>query len=774
MKISVCSLILLICLLLQSTHSLAQTFTVNAPPNQFVQTFDEAPSPDLNGAYRRAVFYISPHEMAPYSGLSITSMSIPIAVNTNTQAASGSFSLYMQNDIGNQLSAWFNYSSNLPGMTSVFAGSLTIPAAGGSFMSVSFQTPFTYTGGGIKMVYDWQYQGPYQGQVYAYGNSVFTSAVANATQYWTLRGSSSAAPVASVTGFSTTRPSFIFGVQNTMSNDLKLLDVTADGNIISSGGNIPVQAYVCNSGTNAAQNVTVSLFASGANNFTTNVVIPSMPPGTTQTVNFTPPSGLLSGLTSQTVQIRNSDQVSSNNSLSFSQSVTCNEFAPSVPHVLYPWYWYSFAGDAMMAPLRSTVSRTMTAVRVKCSSAVFQPGDGMYPLLCDAQGVIIATGPTVQPVGGQIFTLTLQAPTLLNPNQQYYFGVGQDYAGDSPVGLDFSNGVTPVPCFYRFGNGGAPFELEGMIGSSQGMFAQFTYSAPAISASSNTYICAGTTITLQASSAQTFSWSTGATTPTIAVSPSTTAVYKAVAYNANCNAVKTISVNVSPQPSLNIIIPPLCKDATATFTASGAWSYTWSNSYYNNIAPYSFSSAGLQTISVTGQNVPCPPVTAVKQVTVRALPNVSFTSSQQTYCNLSVGGTTIQFTGQPAGGQYSGSLSSAGVFTPAANGTYTAVYSYTSPTSQCSNQVNLAISVSDCTGMTAPSLVALRVFPNPSADGQFTVEGLSDEILVLNSAGQAVTFNRTGNVVDLGSLPEGIYLLLNGTGEPGIRLVKSR
>lgn len=93
-------------------------------------------------------------------------------------------------------------------------------------------------------------------------------------------------------------------------------------------------------------------------------------------------------------------------------------------------------------------------------------------------------------------------------------------------------------------------------------------------------ICSGTSTTLTASAGTSYSWSTGATTQAITVSPSTTTNYSITITYAN-GCVRTVNgvVTVNPSPTVtassNITI---CNGSSTTLTASGALTYTWSPS----------------------------------------------------------------------------------------------------------------------------------------------------------------------------------------------------
>lgn len=103
---------------------------------------------------------------------------------------------------------------------------------------------------------------------------------------------------------------------------------------------------------------------------------------------------------------------------------------------------------------------------------------------------------------------------------------------------------------------------------------------PTISAVSNpTIICAGRTATLTASGASTYSWTSIGAGPSVTVSPTSATVYTVMGTNAaGCKDSTTLNLNVNPSPTVNAVssVSVLCTGQTASLTASGANTYTWS------------------------------------------------------------------------------------------------------------------------------------------------------------------------------------------------------
>ena len=103
---------------------------------------------------------------------------------------------------------------------------------------------------------------------------------------------------------------------------------------------------------------------------------------------------------------------------------------------------------------------------------------------------------------------------------------------------------------------------------------------PSITFSTPNEICTGNTLTITASGADTYAWNTGANTNTIVVNPLTNTSYTVVATTTlGCSntAVKTITVNALPSISIITSNTLICSGETATLTASGVNTYSWSS-----------------------------------------------------------------------------------------------------------------------------------------------------------------------------------------------------
>ena len=106
--------------------------------------------------------------------------------------------------------------------------------------------------------------------------------------------------------------------------------------------------------------------------------------------------------------------------------------------------------------------------------------------------------------------------------------------------------------------------------------------APIISISGQNMFCQGASVsaTLVATGATSYTWSTGANTSSIVVTPSLTTGYSVVGTGTNvCTTLKEDTVYINPLPNITITNPSyICSGNSGTLTASGANNYVWSTS----------------------------------------------------------------------------------------------------------------------------------------------------------------------------------------------------
>jgi sugar lactone lactonase YvrE len=186
-----------------------------------------------------------------------------------------------------------------------------------------------------------------------------------------------------------------------------------------------------------------------------------------------------------------------------------------------------------------------------------------------------------------------------------------------------------------------------------------------------TNICKYTSTSLTVSGATTYTWSNQATTSSITVSPNSTTSYSVLGVSGNCGSADSINILVSP----NLVISgtsTICPSTTATLTASGATSYTWSTNAGGGTTNSVIVSPLNDTVySVVGLAGTCRDtvihVMNVLKMTISTNP-ISHSICSGDSAILSVPSNCIQCTWSPGGAtSYSIAVS------PTTNTTYTAV-----------------------------------------------------------------------------------------------------
>jgi hypothetical protein len=279
----------------------------------------------------------------------------------------------------------------------------------------------------------------------------------------------------------------------------------------------------------------------------------------------------------------------------------------------------------------------------------------------------------------------------------------------------------------------------------------------------STAICAGTSATLNAIGATTYTWSTGANGNQITVSPLTTSVYSVAATQNGCVNTATALVTVNNLPNVTISTSTaICVGSTATLVANGALNYTWSSG--PAVAIYTISPITTTAYSVTGSSAQGCIGSAFATVTVNALPSVSLSIDKPLLC---LSDNTLNLTGTPSGGTYSGTAVSGTIFNPltAGVGTYTLTYTYTDA-NNCLGSNAKVVTVDLCNGIKEKELSSMiSIYPNPaltelwvkneSFDAGYTIE-IAD---VNGKQVYSIFSNQEVNTLNLNGLSNGIYIL---------------
>lgn len=273
-------------------------------------------------------------------------------------------------------------------------------------------------------------------------------------------------------------------------------------------------------------------------------------------------------------------------------------------------------------------------------------------------------------------------------------------------------------------------------------------STPTVTASSAT-ICTGGTATLVAGGATTYQWNTGSTSQTLTVNPTGTTNYTVTGATNGCSNSKTVTVTVNNLPNVTVPSATICAGATATLTASGALSYSWSTGATS--ASITDNPTINTTYTVTGTSSAGCVKTVTASVTVGTAPSIVVNS--ESICSGS--SATLSASGVNTYTWNTGSNNSNIVVNP----TSTTVYTVSGDLSGCgSTAVSTAtVTVNNNPTVTMGSLAGPYCVNNPTvalsgspAGGVFSGAGVSGSVFDPAASG-AGTFTLTYVYTDANS-----------------------
>ena len=211
--------------------------------------------------------------------------------------------------------------------------------------------------------------------------------------------------------------------------------------------------------------------------------------------------------------------------------------------------------------------------------------------------------------------------------------------------------------------------------------------SPASVSPSSATICNGQSTTLTASGGGTYNWSTGATTTSVTVSPSSTTSYTVTVTNGGCDSIPpsvTVTVNATPTASISGTTT-ICTGENTTLTASGGDTYNWDTGASTAAITVSPASTTTYTVTVTNSSTGCTDVTS-STVTVNS-PPVASISGTVTICEGA--STTLTASGGASYSWNTGATTAAITVSPAITTTY-----YVTVTSgSCSDSTNTTVTV---------------------------------------------------------------------------------
>jgi len=283
---------------------------------------------------------------------------------------------------------------------------------------------------------------------------------------------------------------------------------------------------------------------------------------------------------------------------------------------------------------------------------------------------------------------------------------------------------------------------------------QVTVNALPLVAANSPSVCAGSTTTLTASGASTYTWNATQASASMTVSPAGTTMYTVTGADLNgCESTYTTYVTVNALPTVIANSPSVCIGGTTTLTASGADTYTWNASMVS--ASMTVSPTANTVYTVTGTDMSGCESTITTQVTVSSLPVVSANSPSVcaggTTTLTATGATTYTWSTTQAAGSITVNPTANTVYTVTGTDANGCVNSFTTQVTMSAAPVITVNSSTICSGTTATLTASgvssytwstgsnsSSVTASPSAATVYTVSG--------NLAGCPVAVSQTATI----------------------------
>lgn len=487
-------------------------------------------------------------------------------------------------------------------------------------------------------------------------------------------------------------------------------------------GTKTVQVSINASPTIAVSNATIcpagtaTLTASGANTYTwstaatTSVITVSPLVNTTYTVAGTSPLGCVS---SKTVSVTIGTGLSLN--IVASPTSICSGASSTLTAsgaTTYTWNTGANGANLVVTP-SVTTNYTVNGTSGTCSGS-------------QTISLVVNANPTVTPSSSSASVCAGNSATLSASGATTYTWNPGNLSGASVV-------VTPaVATIYTVVGTNAS-------GCSNTKTISVAVNAlPVVNASANpTAVCAGSSSTLTATGATTYSWSTGGTGANIAVTPTGPTNYTVTGTTNGCSSSNTVNVNVNPTPTVAVTNATICVGGTATLTASGANSYLWNTAATTSVI--TVTPASNTTYTVTGSSLGCSNTQTVS-VTIGTALSINVSASPASIC--AGGSTTLTATGATTYTWNTLATTAAIVASPSVATTYTVVGA--SGTCSGSNTISVAVNANPAvTATTGSSIICTGSPVNLTAGGATTYTWSTGATTSVIAVTPSVTTNYT-------------------------------
>ena len=341
-----------------------------------------------------------------------------------------------------------------------------------------------------------------------------------------------------------------------------------------------------------------------------------------------------------------------------------------------------------------------------------------------------------------------------------------------------SNSITPsIPSWQSLAVYTVTGFTNGCKNSQTATVTAFNY--PLINATStSTAICIGSNITIVATGATSYTWSTGAFSYSINVTPTATTIYTVSGSNyPACISTKTISIIVYVNPTVTVNSGTICNGQSFNLNATGALTYFYNSNPLPQPSGNIVNPSVTTAYTVTGINGTCFTASnATATVFVLPSPSIIATTSNSLICSGQ--SATLTSSGASTFTWNTASTNTSIVISPTVNTTYTV---NGTGANGCDNFATITQSVSLCTDVVALSgdeTNTIKIYPNPS-NGIFTItcNYISENSIleIYNSTGQLILSQKIqskNSTVDLSKYADGLYYINANRDQNVFKLIK--